>query len=93
MVEAYEFFKELGEERKSLRIWRSLLAACRIHGEFELGKIVASKLLQMERGKSTTSYHVFLSNIYAEEGNWDYVNSEKRDERKGFDKGCWLRLD
>ncbi|XP_057467044.1 pentatricopeptide repeat-containing protein At3g22150, chloroplastic [Actinidia eriantha] len=94
VVEAYEFVKELGEEGNILRIWGSLLAACRIHGEFELGKIVASKLLQMEREKSTTGYHVLLSNIYAEEGNWVYVNRVRKEMReKGLTKdvGCsWI---
>ncbi|KAL6988143.1 Pentatricopeptide repeat-containing protein, chloroplastic [Sarracenia purpurea var. burkii] len=96
VVEAYEFVKKLGEKGNNLRIWGSLLAACRIHGEFELGKIVAGKLLQMERGKTMTGYHVLLSNIYAEEGNWEYVNSVRiRMQEKGLTKdvGCsWIDI-
>ncbi|XP_052200294.1 pentatricopeptide repeat-containing protein At3g22150, chloroplastic [Diospyros lotus] len=95
VVEAYEFAKELGEE-DNMGIWGSLLAACRIHGEFELGKVIANKLLQMERGKSMTGYHVLLSNIYAEEGNWEHVNRLRKGMReKGLTKdiGCsWIDI-
>ncbi|XP_058203312.1 pentatricopeptide repeat-containing protein At3g22150, chloroplastic [Rhododendron vialii] len=94
VVEAYEFVKELGEEGNNFRILGSLLAACRNHGEFELGKNVANKLLQMERGKGLSGYHVLLSNIYAEEGNWEYVNRIRKGMReKGLTKdvGCsWV---
>ncbi|KAG5562865.1 hypothetical protein RHGRI_005557 [Rhododendron griersonianum] len=94
VVEAYEFVKELGEDGNNFRILGSLLAACRNHGEFELGKNVANKLLQMERGKGLSGYHVLLSNIYAEEGNWEYVNRVRKGMReKGLTKdvGCsWV---
>ncbi|XP_059662942.1 pentatricopeptide repeat-containing protein At3g22150, chloroplastic [Cornus florida] len=91
VVEAYEFVEKLGEEGNILGIWGSLLAACRIHGEFELGKIVANKLLDMERGNSMAGYHVLMSNMYAEEGNWEYVDRVRRGMReKGLMKevGC-----
>ncbi|KAH7841753.1 hypothetical protein Vadar_033940 [Vaccinium darrowii] len=94
VAEAYEFVKELGERSNNFRILGSLLAACRKHGEFELGKTVANKLLQMERGKGLSGYHVLLSNIYAEEGNWEYVNRVRKGMReKGLikDVGCsWV---
>lgn len=94
VAEAYEFVKELGERGNNFRILGSLLAACRKHGEFELGKTVANKLLQMERGKGLSGYHVLLSNIYAEEGNWEYVNRVRKGMReKGLrkDVGCsWV---
>lgn len=94
VTEAYEFVKQLGEEGNMLGIWGSLLASCRTHGEFELGKVVANKLLETEWGKKGTGYHVLLSNIYAEEGNWENVNRvRKRMQEKGFSKemGCsWI---
>ncbi|KAI8571071.1 hypothetical protein RHMOL_Rhmol01G0088900 [Rhododendron molle] len=94
VVEAYEFVKQLGEEGNNFRILGSLLAACRNHGEFELGKSVANKLLQRERGKGLSGYHVLLSNMYAEEGNWEYVNRVRKGMReKGLTKdvGCsWV---
>ncbi|KAF7150891.1 hypothetical protein RHSIM_Rhsim02G0203900 [Rhododendron simsii] len=94
VVEAYEFVKELGEEGNNFRILGSLLGACRNHGEFELGKNVSNKLLQMERGKGLSGCHVLLSNIYAEEGNWEYVYRVRKGMReKGLTKdvGCsWV---
>lgn len=78
VVEAYEFAKELGEEGNLLGIWGSLLGACRIHREFELGKIIADKLLEMEGGDKMAGYHVLLSNMYAAEGNWDNVNRVRK---------------
>lgn len=96
MVEAYEFVKGLGEEGNTFGIWGSLLGACRIHGEFELGKVVANKLLEMEKGSSLTGYHVLLSNIYAAEGNWDNVDRVRKEMRqKGLMKeaGCsWVEV-
>ncbi|CAK9176444.1 unnamed protein product [Ilex paraguariensis] len=96
LVEAYEFVRDLGHRGNVLGIWGSLLAACRIHGEFELGKIVADKMLEMDWGDSMAGYHVLLSNIYAEEGNWDNVNRVRKEMReKGLAKevGCsWIDI-
>ncbi|XAR64797.1 hypothetical protein NMG60_11008635 [Bertholletia excelsa] len=96
VVEAYEFVKGLGEEGNNFGIWGSLLAACRIHGEFELGKIIANNLFQMEKQKSMTGYHVLLSNMYAENKNWEYVNRLRKAMReKGLTKdvGCsWIDI-
>ncbi|KAE9452217.1 hypothetical protein C3L33_15915, partial [Rhododendron williamsianum] len=47
-----------------------------------------------ERGKGLSGYHVLLSNIYAKEGNWEYVNRVRKGMReKGLTKdvGCsWV---
>ncbi|XP_071703527.1 pentatricopeptide repeat-containing protein At3g09040, mitochondrial-like [Rutidosis leptorrhynchoides] len=51
-------------------IWRSFLNGCRIHGEKELGRTGAMKLLDMFSAKKATDY-VLLSNIYCEGGNWE----------------------
>ncbi|WMV53989.1 hypothetical protein MTR67_047374 [Solanum verrucosum] len=41
--EAHNFAKQLGVEGNNLGIWGSLLAACRVHRNFELGKIVSKE--------------------------------------------------
>lgn len=96
VVEAYMFVKEIDEECNAPEIWGSLLAACRIHKNFELGKVVANKLLALAGGDKTTGYHVLLSNIYAAEGNWEYVNIVRRGmKEKGLMKevGCsWINI-
>ncbi|CAN4081411.1 unnamed protein product [Withania somnifera] len=92
--EAHNFAKQLGEEGNVLGIWGSLLAACRVHRNSELGKIVSSKLLELEGSDRISGYHVLLSNIYAEEGNWQSVDNVRRGMRKlGLSKevGCsWI---
>ncbi|CAA2981084.1 pentatricopeptide repeat-containing At3g22150, chloroplastic [Olea europaea subsp. europaea] len=96
VVEAYNFVETLGEEGNTLGIWGSLLAACKIHRNFELGKTVASKLLEMEGADSLSGYHILLSNIHAEEGNWEYVNSVRNGMlERGLTKeiGCsWINI-
>ncbi|XP_018501756.2 pentatricopeptide repeat-containing protein At3g22150, chloroplastic [Pyrus x bretschneideri] len=94
VVEAYEFVKGLGKEGDVMEIWGSLLGACRIHKHFELGKIVAGKLLELEAANGKTGYHVLLSNMYAEEGKWENVDNVRKQMReKGLRKetGCsWI---
>ncbi|PIN05984.1 hypothetical protein CDL12_21463 [Handroanthus impetiginosus] len=96
VVEAYKFAQKLGKEGNVRGIWGSLLAACKIHQYFELGKVVASKLLEMEGAERSTGYHVLLSNIHAEEGNWDYVKSVRKEMlERGLMKeiGCsWIDI-
>ncbi|CAA0825334.1 Pentatricopeptide repeat-containing protein -chloroplastic [Striga hermonthica] len=97
VFEAYEFALKLGREGDVLGIWGSLLSACRVHKEFGLGKIVANKLLEMEGGNDRkTGYHVLLSNMHAEEGNWENVKSMRRElAERGLAKevGCsWISI-
>ncbi|OIS98488.1 PREDICTED: pentatricopeptide repeat-containing protein At4g14820 [Nicotiana attenuata] len=57
-------------------IWGSLMAACRIHGEFELGEFAAKRLLELD--PEHDGAHVFLSNIYAKEKRWENVGDVRR---------------
>ncbi|XP_062108314.1 pentatricopeptide repeat-containing protein At4g14820 [Humulus lupulus] len=52
-------------------IWGSLMAACRVYGECELGEFAAKRLLEMEPDHDGAL--VVLSNIYAKERRWDDV--------------------
>ncbi|CAL5190886.1 unnamed protein product [Lathyrus oleraceus] len=96
VVEAYEFVKGLGEDGNSMEIWGSILGSCKNHGHFELGKVVAKKLLNMGREKRMAGYHVLLSNIYAEEGEWENVDRvRKQMKENGLQKetGCsWVEI-
>ena len=96
VVEAYEFVKGLGGDGNAMEIWGSLLGACKNHGYFELGKVIAEKLLNMEREQGMTGYHVLLSNIYAEEGEWENVDRVRNQmKEKGLQKdiGCsWVEI-
>ncbi|XP_058103243.1 pentatricopeptide repeat-containing protein At3g22150, chloroplastic-like [Magnolia sinica] len=86
VADAYEYVSEMGDDGNLVGVWGSLLGACRIHGEFELGKLVAERLIEMESGKDVGGYHVLLSNIYAEEGNWENVDRVRKGMRE---KGLW----
>ncbi|XP_042508655.1 pentatricopeptide repeat-containing protein At5g65570 [Macadamia integrifolia] len=61
-------------------LWRTLLSACRIHGEVEMARRVAISILQLEPGDEGT--HILLSNIYATTGNWSEVIKMKSTMRE-----------
>ncbi|XP_050212807.1 pentatricopeptide repeat-containing protein At4g13650 [Mercurialis annua] len=50
-------------------IWRTLLSACAIHKNTEVGEIAARHLLEVEPEDSAS--YVLLSNMYAIAGKWD----------------------
>ncbi|KAK3150593.1 hypothetical protein QOZ80_3AG0235190 [Eleusine coracana subsp. coracana] len=72
LKEAFEFISKMKTEPNSV-IWRTLIGACRTHGEIELAKYANQKLLQA-RSDASGDY-VLLSNIYASVGEW--FRSEK----------------
>ncbi|XP_039123647.1 pentatricopeptide repeat-containing protein At1g59720, chloroplastic/mitochondrial-like [Dioscorea cayenensis subsp. rotundata] len=51
-------------------VWRALLAACRVHGEVELGELVQRNLQELEEHSSD---YVLLSHVYAGAGQWNQV--------------------
>ncbi|CAA0829107.1 Pentatricopeptide repeat-containing protein [Striga hermonthica] len=72
-------------------VWGSLMAACRIHGEFELGEFAARRVLELDPDHDGA--HVLLSNIYAKEKNWEKVGVVRRGmKNEGIlkEKGCSL---
>ncbi|XP_010254581.1 PREDICTED: pentatricopeptide repeat-containing protein At5g65570 [Nelumbo nucifera] len=61
-------------------LWRTLLSACRIHGEAEMARRAANCVLELDPGDEGT--HVLLSNIYASAGNWSEVVKMKSTMRE-----------
>lgn len=49
-------------------VWRTLLAACRVHRNVEIGKLAAEKLISLQPQDSAA--YVLLSNLYAADGSW-----------------------
>lgn len=52
-------------------IWGALLAACRIHGNVELGTVASDSLFEVD--PENVGYYVLMSNIYANIGKWEGV--------------------
>lgn len=57
-------------------IWGTLLAACRTHGNVEIGERAAESLVRLE--PSHGPGRVLLSNIYADAGKWEEAFSIRR---------------
>ncbi|KAL8247208.1 hypothetical protein R6Q59_008424 [Mikania micrantha] len=68
--QAYDLIKKM-KARPDFVVWGSLLAACRIHKNVDLGEIAARKLFELD--PSNCGYYVLLSNIYADAGRWEDV--------------------
>ncbi|KAI3446236.1 hypothetical protein Pfo_002901 [Paulownia fortunei] len=51
------------------RVWNALLGVCRIHGNLELGRIVARHLVELE--PQSPAAYLLLSGIYAALGRWE----------------------
>ncbi|VVB16560.1 unnamed protein product [Arabis nemorensis] len=67
LEEAYRFIENMPIEPDHIMLG-ALLSACKIHGNMELGKKVAKRLLESENSDSGT--YILLSNIYASSGKW-----------------------
>ncbi|XP_059642026.1 pentatricopeptide repeat-containing protein At1g74600, chloroplastic [Cornus florida] len=52
-------------------VWGTLLAACKVHGDIELGRLAAKKVIELKPCDSGA--YVSLSNIYADVGQWEEV--------------------
>eukprot|EP01018_Ginkgo_biloba_P008673 Gb_07617 [translate_table: standard] len=91
--QADELIKKMPLEPDAI-VWGALLSACRIHGNTELGKYAAERLLELE--PRCVGTHVLLANIYAKVGEWeDAANVRKMIKDKGLKKqpGCsWIEV-
>nr|XP_043612273.1 pentatricopeptide repeat-containing protein At4g21065-like [Erigeron canadensis] len=82
--EALEFVENMPIEPNPI-IWRTLTAACRLHGELNLGESITKQLIKKE--PLHESNYVLLSNIYGKMSKWEEKNRvrEKMGE-KGMQK-------
>eukprot|EP01018_Ginkgo_biloba_P022102 Gb_10152 [translate_table: standard] len=75
-------------------IWRTLLGACRVHGNVDIGKHAAERVIELEPENVAT--YVLLSNIYAAAGRWDdvaKVRSMMKDRRVKKEPGLsWIEV-
>jgi pentatricopeptide repeat protein len=68
LKEAVKFIDSMKIEPNAI-VWRTLLGACKVHGDVELAKEVNEKLLRMRKDESGD--YVLMSNLYASQGEWD----------------------
>ncbi|KAL6520401.1 hypothetical protein OROMI_032581 [Orobanche minor] len=73
--EAFKFIDTMEFEPNAI-IWRTLLGACRIHCNVELGRLANEQLLKLRRDESGD--YVLLSNIYASNGEWCGVEKVRK---------------
>lgn len=89
--EANEFINRM-PLKPHAAIWGTLLGACRMHGNIELGKIAAEHLFNLD--SQNAGKYVVLSNIYAAAGRWeDVAKVRKLMKDRGVKKepGCsWI---
>ncbi|BAU02540.1 hypothetical protein LR48_Vigan10g052300 [Vigna angularis] len=73
--------------------WGSLLSACRIHGNVELGELATFKLLETSPGRSGS--YVLMSNLYTSLGKWKEAHMMRNlIDGKGLVKECgWSQVE
>lgn len=93
LKEAFNIIEGLGEEA-SLTVWGALLAGCNVHGNADIGKLVAEKILKIDPQNAGT--YSLLSNMYASAGKWkEAANVRTKMKDKGLKKqpGCsWIEV-
>ncbi|GLT32273.1 hypothetical protein SLA2020_069510 [Shorea laevis] len=88
--EALEFIKSMLLKPNDV-IWRSLLNACRLHSNMEIGEIAAKHLFQLN--SQNPGDYLVLSNMYAEAQRWEEAAKIRTEmARKGLYQmpGCSL---
>eukprot|EP01018_Ginkgo_biloba_P017565 Gb_32051 [translate_table: standard] len=91
--EAHDFINKMPFEPHA-PIWGTLLGACRMHVNMELGKIAAERLFYLD--PQNAGKYVVLSNIYAAAGRWDGVSKVRKlmkDRGVKKEPGCsWIEI-
>nr|XP_016465387.1 PREDICTED: pentatricopeptide repeat-containing protein At3g49170, chloroplastic-like [Nicotiana tabacum] len=94
LEKAVQFIKSLPLNVDAL-VWRTLLGACQVHGNLQLGKYAAEMILEQE--PSDPAAHVLLSNLYASRGEWEEVAKIRKDmkeKRLVKEAGCsWIEAE
>lgn len=91
LVEAKELLNQMVVEPDAV-VWKALLAACRVHGELELGERAAKNLFELEPMNAVP--YILLSNMYSAAGRWeDAARIRRLMKSRGVSKepGCsWI---
>ncbi|XP_050214674.1 pentatricopeptide repeat-containing protein At1g31430-like [Mercurialis annua] len=76
--EAEELIKKIpdGNNATTVQLYSSLLSACRIYGNVEMGERIAKQLAKIQ--SSDSSVHTLLANMYAFADRWEDVTKVRR---------------
>ncbi|WOK94431.1 hypothetical protein Cni_G03133 [Canna indica] len=88
LKEAYDLVQRM-PMKSDAAIWRALVAACRIHGDLQLGELAIRKLLALEPENGEN--YILFSNLLARNRRWTDVGKVRQMMRKkGIkkDPGC-----
>ncbi|KAI8032912.1 Pentatricopeptide repeat-containing protein [Camellia lanceoleosa] len=94
LEEAIQFINSMPFMADAL-VWRTLLGACQVHGNTEVGKHAAKMIIKQE--PNDPAAYILLSNLYASSGQWDEVvrirkNMKERNLVK--EAGCsWIETE
>jgi pentatricopeptide repeat protein len=76
-------------------VWKTLLASCRLHGNLDVGKVAAGRLMELSEGGDSAGY-VLMSSIHAMRGEWrDAGRVRRRMDEVGVRKGAgwsWVQV-
>lgn len=90
---ALEFINSMPFTADAL-VWRTLLGACHVHGNTELGRHAAEMIL--EQDPNDPAAHVLLSNLYASTGQWENVAKIRKGMKERSlmkEAGCsWIEI-
>lgn len=93
LKEAFKIIEGLGE-KASMSVWGALLAGCNVHGDADIGKVAAKKIIKIEPDNAGT--YSLLSNMYASVGKWKeaaYVRMKMKDKGLKKQPGCsWIEV-
>ncbi|CAN4108617.1 unnamed protein product [Withania somnifera] len=94
LEKAVQFIKSMPLNVDAL-VWRTLLGACQVHGDLQLGKYAAEMILEQE--PNDPAAHVLLSNLYASRGQWEEVakiRKAMKEKRLVKEAGCsWIEAE
>ncbi|CAN6443684.1 unnamed protein product [Victoria cruziana] len=91
--EALAIIKDIPVE-SNISIWGALLGACRIYHNLDIGIHTGKQMLDL--GCNNSGLHVLLSNIFADSGKWEAVETIRKSMKdRGMKKkvGCsWIEV-
>lgn len=93
LIEAQDFINKM-PIKPDASVWGSLLGACRIHSNIEIGDYVAERLFELDPKNSRP--YVLLSNMYAVAGRWNDIEKVRKimkDNKVKKEPGCsWIEV-